>query len=295
MIDVNVGKLAISYYSKASGITTGWPLIKGNHAHNRSVSCTQCFFKDVWLRKVLNEKRTKYATMQPAKVNNVLETLHLSHSEKIHVANEGLNLLLTNILEMFSKKKNPSSLLDVGCGDGTAAYCLGKILGIKVTGIDFESIFLQNASRKISTANLNIETQDFPFEAETFSNVTLIEVIEHLAKPERCLSEIARVLAPDGEFILATPNLGCLTNRLSILKGKDPLPIVIGHKAYDRHIRLYAKNSLEQLLSHWFEITKVSYCNPHERHSWKGIFRDALCFFDSSLKEDIMISCRKKQ
>ena len=39
--------------------------------------------------KVLNEKRTKYATMQPAKVNNVLETLHLSHSEKIHVANEG--------------------------------------------------------------------------------------------------------------------------------------------------------------------------------------------------------------
>ncbi len=225
-------------------------------------------------------------------VRNALDSLTLSDADRNHIASEGLDRLVAAVLTMVSLNEK-STLLDVGCGDGTGSYCIGKIFNIKVTGLDFDSIFLQSASRKISTVGLNIETQDFPFPNECFSNVTLIEVIEHLAKPEHCLSEIARVLAPGGQLTITTPNLGCLSNRLSIIRGKDPLKVVIGERAYDRHIRLYAKNSLLNLLANWFEITKVSYCNPHERETWKGVFRDGLCIFDNSLKETILISCRK--
>lgn len=47
---------------------------------------------------------------------------------------------------------------------------------------------------------------DLPFSAESFDLVIGLWVLEHLAQPERALSEIRRVLIPGGHFIFLTPN-----------------------------------------------------------------------------------------
>lgn len=227
------------------------------------------------------------------KVKESLDTLSLTPEDKDHIHGEGLERLTANVVSLFSS--NPESLLDVGCGDGTIAYCLQKIMNTKVTGLDCDSVFLDRAAQKgIDVIGLDLEKDRFPFPNESFSNATFIEVLEHLSKPEHCLSEIARVLKTNGELILTTPNLADLRGRLSIIKGKDPLRAVICGRAYHRHIRLYAKNSLEELLSNWFIITKVSYCNSRERETWKGLFRDALCYLDNTLSGGILVNCRKK-
>ena len=45
-----------------------------------------------------------------------------------------------------------------------------------------------------------------PFPAESFDLVVALWVLEHLAQPEKVLSEVRRVLIPGGHFIFLTPN-----------------------------------------------------------------------------------------
>ena len=117
-------------------------------------------------------------------------------------------------------------------------------------------------------------------------------MLEHLAKPENCLKEIARVLKPKGTLILSTPNLTSLQNRLSIIRGKDPLNGNPIDRPYDRHIRLYALNSATQLISSWFKITRTAYLNPHARETSKGIGRDFLCYLKKDLSNTMILTCQ---
>lgn len=73
------------------------------------------------------------------------------------------------------------------------------------------------------TDHLNIRTlvagsiYDLPFADGSFDLVTCNMVMEHLGEPVKAVSEIARVLAPDGALIVNTPNLwnyGVLANAL---------------------------------------------------------------------------------
>ncbi len=227
------------------------------------------------------------------KVKEALDTLSLTSEDREHIHGEGVERLVAHVVNLFLS--NPESLLDVGCGDGTIAYCMKKIMNTKVTGLDCDSILLDRAAQKgIDVIGLDLEKDRFPFPDKSFDSVIFIEVLEHLSKPEHCLSEIARVLRTNGELILTTPNLADLKGRLSIIRGKDPLNAVIGGRAYYRHIRLYAKNSLDELLSNWFVIIKVTYTNSCERETWRGLFRDALCHVDKTLCSNILINCRRK-
>ena len=42
----------------------------------------------------------------------------------------------------------------------------------------------------------------------------MLEVIEHIAKAEKLLSEVARILKPDGYLLISTPNIGFPTHKL---------------------------------------------------------------------------------
>ena len=48
--------------------------------------------------------------------------------------------------------------------------------------------------------------RSLPFADATFASVVAIHSIEHVPDPERMLAEVARVLAPGGRAMFATPN-----------------------------------------------------------------------------------------
>jgi SAM-dependent methyltransferase len=56
-----------------------------------------------------------------------------------------------------------------------------------------------------------------PFRNEAFDLVMMLEVIEHVADVPRVLSEVARVLKPDGRAIISTPNRLSVTSRVNYL------------------------------------------------------------------------------
>lgn len=210
-----------------------------------------------------------------------------------HIEAEGLDRLIPKLFELFPSNMSQCAVLDVGCGPGIIASSVKRHFGAEVIGVDCDSTFLeQTKARGINAYRCNLETDNLPFSDATFDCVLMIEVLEHLAKPENCLKEITRVIKPKGVLMLSTPNLAALPNRIAIIKGQDPLrgnPFI---RPYDRTIRLYALNSLTQLLSSWFKITRFVYINQYPRKTWKGFGRDLLCSLRKDLAATIIVTCQ---
>ena len=116
------------------------------------------------------------------------------------------------IIKMAGNLKG-KKVMDLGCGDGALIYWLAR-KGANVVGVDNEELGLKFAESNLvgqkNRYNLKYElvlasAYDLPFEDGSFDVVVNCEVIEHLAEPERMLSEVKRVLKPSGKFVLTTP------------------------------------------------------------------------------------------
>jgi 2-polyprenyl-3-methyl-5-hydroxy-6-metoxy-1,4-benzoquinol methylase len=90
----------------------------------------------------------------------------------------------------------PSSVLDVGCGEGVLVHRWAQRLGEgRVVGIDLEEESIQAGWAERQAPNLEyrvMEAENLPFAAEEFELASAIEVLEHLPDPEHTLSEMAR-------------------------------------------------------------------------------------------------------
>ena len=166
-------------------------------------------------------------------------------------------------------------VLDMGCRDGVLTRHF--IEQNEVIGLDIDKIALDDCKK-----NLNIETiwTDFslqiPLPTASFDVVVAGEVIEHLPYPEIIVSEISRILKPDGLFIGSVPNSYHLKNRLRVLKGR-----LID---YDQtHLRAYNVMLLKQYLEKEFVIEELTSCRGKSAFlsiSWFG--------------RDLVWKCKKK-
>jgi SAM-dependent methyltransferase len=102
----------------------------------------------------------------------------------------------------------PASILDLGCGSGDGYY---DLLG---TGLDFEWVGLdipdspEASMTKTDEPNiLTYNGYDIPFADGRFDIVYARQVFEHVRRPERLISEVARVLKEDGLFLGSTSHL----------------------------------------------------------------------------------------
>jgi SAM-dependent methyltransferase len=109
----------------------------------------------------------------------------------------------------LARKFGPKSgkVLEVGCG-------LGHLLGwladrYQVFGADINEPALKEAKRIVPEGQfLVLSAEDLsPFPDAFFQIVVAKHLVEHLPKPERAVSELARLLSPGGILLLATPNL----------------------------------------------------------------------------------------
>lgn len=128
-------------------------------------------------------------------------------------------------------------LLDVGCGGGGVS-ARAAAAGWKVTGIDISPGNV-DAMRALGFDSRIVDLNgEFPFEDESFSCATFVEVAEHLVQAERAFSEISRVLAPGGKVLFTTPNNASYRRRLKALKGRAP-----DDEGY--HFRFWVKDHLK--------------------------------------------------
>lgn len=123
------------------------------------------------------------------------------------------------ILELGTSKVIPLSL-----------KTLVPQLEVHVTDFDLEQpetgvmdMSLGSESGSFPVYRVDLETQFLPVEDESFDFVLCCEVIEHMeVDPMFMMSEINRVLKPNGVLILTTPNITSSRAIWKILRGMEP-------------------------------------------------------------------------
>lgn len=161
------------------------------------------------------------------------------------------------------------TVLDIGCGDGTAAATAAPLLaGHRLVGVDWSQDALRRAHARLPYA-IRGELTDggLPFADASADAVLFSEVIEHLVDPDSALDELRRVLRPGGHLMLSTPNLAAWYNRALLLAGVQPVFSEVSLRAIHGrpgrevvgHLRLYTARALREFVTAaGFEVVRLS-------------------------------------
>ncbi|MEB3196013.1 MAG: class I SAM-dependent methyltransferase [Candidatus Sericytochromatia bacterium] len=100
-------------------------------------------------------------------------------------------------------------VLDLGCGTGYGTFAIAEVADA-VLGVDVCADSLAYAKTRFERGNLQFQRVSdhgaLPFDEAAFEVVLSFQVLEHVDDPAAHLREIARLLAPGGCLLLATPN-----------------------------------------------------------------------------------------
>ncbi len=99
------------------------------------------------------------------------------------------------------------SALDLACGEGYGSSLLARTARLTI-GIDIDEKTVHHAHAKYAADSLHFavgSATEIPL-AERFDIIACFELIEHIRDHDKLLSEIKRVLAPEGLLVISTPN-----------------------------------------------------------------------------------------
>ncbi len=130
---------------------------------------------------------------------------------------DGLNKIISLGTDATWKKKilqmvqllNPTSILDIATGTGDLAILFGETTATEIIGLDISQGMLDMGKKKISDKNLDSKIQmvlgdgeKIPYADNYFDVITVAYGVRNFENLEKGLSEILRVLKPNGTFII---------------------------------------------------------------------------------------------
>jgi ubiquinone/menaquinone biosynthesis C-methylase UbiE len=157
-------------------------------------------------------------------------------------------------LDELMEQAEPSSLLDVGCGEGVLVQRWAQSLPeTRFVGIDLVEESIQAGWAEHEAPNLEYRTmpaENLPFAENEFAVATAIEVLEHVPDPEHTLAEMAR----------------CAERHLLVSVPREPLwrMLNIARGAYiaqlgntPGHLNHWSKRSFTKLLSRYGQVVEA--------------------------------------
>ncbi len=160
------------------------------------------------------------------------------------------------------------ALLDVGTHDGAfTERVAARVAAAKMAGVELLEHHAARARRRGIDVTVADVDDGLPYEDGIFDVVHANQVIEHVRRTDRFVSEIRRVLAPGGIACLSTNNLASWHNVLALALGHQPMPmhvsdeVIVGnpmnpadgepHEDIGRtHLRLFTSRALKELCGH---------------------------------------------
>lgn len=163
----------------------------------------------------------------------------------------GMRRITRSILDAYYKDTDQLNLLDAGCGTGIMLSWLRAYSAhTPVVGIDFSSEALRFCKTRRQDFILRASITDLPLKSNHFDLVTCLDVICQLpadGSDRRALSELFRVLKPEGRLILRVPAYEWLRS------GHD--------EALDTYHRYTVKELKEILQGAGFIVERATYAN----------------------------------
>jgi 2-polyprenyl-3-methyl-5-hydroxy-6-metoxy-1,4-benzoquinol methylase len=157
-------------------------------------------------------------------------------------------------LDELLTRAEPRSLLDVGCGEGVLVQRWAQRMPqARVVGIDLEEESIQAGWAERQAPNLEYRTmaaEDLPFATDEFDLATAIEVLEHVADPERTLAEMARCAE---RYLLVSVPREPLWRGLNMARGAYLAQL--GNTP--GHLNHWSRRSFARLLSRFGQVVEL--------------------------------------
>ena len=159
--------------------------------------------------------------------------------------------------------------LDAGCGSGRYSVALAIHGAAKITAVDVSSTGLETARNNAKEFN-QIQFQqasvlNLPFPDQSFDLVWCAGVLHHTDNFDKGLSELTRVLKPNGKLFLLVYGAGGL--RWKVIKAARPIVADLGQTFIDRAIQQSGlpannrKNYMDDLFVPVQELTRFTELN----------------------------------
>jgi 2-polyprenyl-3-methyl-5-hydroxy-6-metoxy-1,4-benzoquinol methylase len=165
------------------------------------------------------------------------------------------------------KLKPQSVVLDAGCGTGRHLREMTRLPDLKIIGLDKNDQELHEAYASLQTILdakidnclvMKADIRKLPFAAASFDFVICSEVLEHIAEHQEALTELVRVLKPQGIIVISVPRY--YPERICWMISPAY------HNTEGGHIRIYKKKRLAQMLAgHGIKCWKINY--KHALHA----------------------------
>jgi len=142
-------------------------------------------------------------------VTKMFDTISKEYDGLNRVISFGIDVKWRNKVVKIVADKNPQNILDIATGTGDLAISLTATNAKEIIGLDISDGMLEVGRQKISSKNLNGmismvigDSEDLPFEDSSFDAITVAFGVRNFENLEKGLSEILRVLKPNGLFVI---------------------------------------------------------------------------------------------
>ncbi len=142
-------------------------------------------------------------------VTEMFDTISNKYDGLNRVISFGIDVKWRNKVVKIVSKKQPENILDIATGTGDLAINLAATNAKEIIGLDISKGMLEVGRKKIASKKLeNIismvigDSENLPFEDNTFDAITVSFGVRNFENLEKGLSEILRVLKPNGIFVI---------------------------------------------------------------------------------------------
>ena len=182
----------------------------------------------------MSEKVKPYKNSELSKkeqVTEMFDTISKEYDGLNRVISFGIDIKWRKKVVEIVNKQQPDTILDIATGTGDLAINLAKTSASKIIGFDISPGMLEVGKKKITHKQLDHkiemvlgDSEKMPFDDNSFDAITVAFGIRNFENLEQGLSEILRVLKPNGVFVILETSVPTKT------------PFKQGYKLYTKRI-----------------------------------------------------------
>jgi demethylmenaquinone methyltransferase / 2-methoxy-6-polyprenyl-1,4-benzoquinol methylase len=142
-------------------------------------------------------------------VTQMFDNISGNYDELNRVISLGIDVKWRKKVVALVKSKNPENILDIATGTGDLAILMTETSATKIIGLDLSAGMLEIGEQKIKQLKLTDkieliqgDSENIPFPENYFDAITVSFGIRNFETLEKGLSEIYRVLKPNGIFVI---------------------------------------------------------------------------------------------
>ena len=142
-------------------------------------------------------------------VAQMFDTISGNYDSLNRVISFGIDVKWRKKVVQLVSEKNPKTILDIATGTGDLAIMMANSSAEKIIGLDISQGMLDVGIKKIASKNLNhkiemlnADSEAMPFEDNSFDAITVAFGIRNFENLDKGLTEILRVLKPNGVFVI---------------------------------------------------------------------------------------------